>query len=80
MGNPVLNIHIRVMKSALCLLHYRRPMTRVLWGVLRGWAFSYGRGTPVLIIHIQVVKSAVWLRKDVKIGFILGGKVMLFIS
>ena len=26
---------------------YRRPMPRVVRGVLGGWAFSYGRGTPV---------------------------------
>ena len=26
---------------------YRRPMPRVLGGVLGGWAFSYWRGTPV---------------------------------
>ena len=26
---------------------YRRPMSRVLKGVLGGFAFSYGRGTPV---------------------------------
>ena len=27
---------------------YRRPMSRVLGGVIRGWAFSYERGTPVV--------------------------------
>jgi hypothetical protein len=26
---------------------YRRPMSRVLGGVLGGWAFSYWRSTPV---------------------------------
>jgi hypothetical protein len=26
---------------------YRKPMPRVLGGVLGVWAFSYGRGTPV---------------------------------
>ena len=32
-----------------CLLigPYRRPMPRVLGGVLGGWTFSYERGTPV---------------------------------
>ena len=38
-----------VIRNTPLLGPYRRPMPRVLGGVLGGWAFSYERGTPVLL-------------------------------
>ena len=39
---------ISLFRKQIPLGPYRRPMPRVLGGVLGGWAFSYEQGTPVL--------------------------------
>ena len=48
-----------LMRKRTPLGSYRRPMLRVLGGVLGGWAFSYGRGTPAML-SCEVGKIKSW--------------------
>jgi hypothetical protein len=48
---------ISAIRTRTSLGPYRRPMSRVLMGVLGGWTFSCGRGTPL-------VTSYPWSRSD----------------